>query len=196
MRPPVVPECIPNASILHQRRHFQEVSNFINSLPPSHTRRALGVPRLDVGMVDLVIADIPENQPVPTVSDPDTSWNALDHDFLGELFDFTGEIIHNNGTLLLFHPNDNGDFRESIQDHFPFFGFIIFKEWLGVKRLRLHSAKHMDKATNLFQVVLFVVPPKQSDSTFISSPDTRHFAFAIPMSSRLLALSSTWMIPL
>ena len=41
MRPPVVSECILNASILHQRRHFQEVSDFIISLPSSRTRRAL-----------------------------------------------------------------------------------------------------------------------------------------------------------
>ena len=94
---PVVSQCILNASILHQRRHFQVVSNFIISLPPSHTRRALGVTRLDVGMVDLVIADIPENMPVPNVSDPTysvPSWNISDPGFLGESFDFADEIIH------------------------------------------------------------------------------------------------------
>jgi hypothetical protein len=116
-RPPIVSECILNASILHQRRHFQEVSNFILSLPPSHTWRALGVTRLDVGMADLIIADIPKNLPVPNVSDPAysvPSWNALDPDFLGELFNFADEIIHDDGIFLLFHPDDNGDFRKSI----------------------------------------------------------------------------------
>ena len=49
------------------------------------------------------------------------SWKALDPDLIGELFDFADEIIHDDGALLLFHPYDNGDFRESIQDHFLFF---------------------------------------------------------------------------
>jgi hypothetical protein len=82
-------------------------------------------------MADLVIADIPENLPVPNVSDPAysvPSWNALDSDFIGKLFDFADEILHDNGVLLLFHPNDNGDFMENIQDHFVAFGFTIFKE--------------------------------------------------------------------
>ena len=82
-------------------------------------------------MTDLIIADIPENQPVPNVSDPTYSvfsFNALDLDFLGELIDFADEIIHDDEALLLFHPDNNGDFNESIQDHFVAFGFIIFKE--------------------------------------------------------------------
>ena len=67
-RPPIVSECILNASILHQRHHFQEVSNFLLSLPPSYLRRALGITRSDVGMADLVIADVMENMPVPNAS--------------------------------------------------------------------------------------------------------------------------------
>ena len=187
--PPIVSECILNASILHQRRHFQVVSDFILSLPPSHTRRALGVRRLDVGMADLVIADIPENLPVPNVSDPAysvPSWNALDPDFLGELFDFADEIIHDDGALLLFHPVDNGDFRESIQDHFPAFGFTIFKEWLGVNRLRLHSAKNVDKTTNLFQVVLLVRATKTIGSDLDKRP--RHSSFRLRDANELKAL--------
>ena len=68
-------------------------------------------------MTDLVIADILENLHVPNVSDPAysvPSWNVLHPDFLGKLFDFTDEIIHDDRALLLFHPDDNGDFRESI----------------------------------------------------------------------------------
>jgi hypothetical protein len=40
------------------------------------------------------------------------------------------------------------------------------------------------------------VPPKQLDTTLVSSRDTHHFAFAMPMSSRLFALSLTWMMRL
>ena len=50
--------------------------------------------------------------------------------------------------------------RRAFKDHFAAFGFIIFKEWLRVNRLRLHSAKHVDKTTNLFQVVLLICATK------------------------------------
>ena len=187
--PPVVLEFMLNASIVHQRRHFQEISNFILSLPPSHPKRALGVARSDVGMADLVIADLPENLPVPNVSYPSyniPTWNALDTDFLGELFDFADEILHDDGALLLFHPDDNGDFRESIQDHFAAFGFTIFKEWLGVNRLRLSSAKHKDKTTNLFQVVLLVRATKTIGSDLDKRP--RHSSFCLRDANELKAL--------
>jgi hypothetical protein len=188
-RPPVVSEFMLNSSIVHQRRHFQEISNFILSLPPSHPKRALGVARSDVGMADLIIADIPENLPVPNVSDPSysvPSWNALDSDFLGELFDFADEILHDDEALLLFHPDDNGDFRNSIQDHFAAFGFTIFKEWLGVNRLRLSSAKHKDKTTNLFQVVLLARATKTIGSDLDKRP--RHSSFRLRDANELKAL--------
>ena len=140
-------------------------------------------------MADLVIADIPENLPVPNVSDPSysvPSWNALDTDFLGELFDFADEILHDDGALLLFHEDDNGDFKESIQDHFAAFGFTIFKEWLGVNRLRLHSAKHVDKTTNLFQVVLLVRATKTIGSDLDKRP--RHSSFRLRDANELKAL--------
>jgi hypothetical protein len=187
--PPVVSEFMLNSSIVHQRRHFHEISNFILSLPPSHPKRALGFARSDVGMADLVIADIPENLPVPNVSDPSysvPSWNTLDSDFLGELFDFSDEILHDDGALIIFHPDDNGDFRESIEDHFAAFGFNIFKEWLGVNRLRLSSAKHKDKTTNLFRVVLLVRATKTIGSDLDKRP--RHSSFRFREANELKAL--------
>jgi hypothetical protein len=175
--------------MIHQRRHFQEASNFIIPLPPFHLKRALGVKRLDIGMADFVIADIPENLPVPNVSDPADSvpsWNALDPDFLGELFDFADEIINDDEALLLFHPVDNGDFRENIQGHFAVFGFTIFKEWLEVNHLRLQSAKHVEKTTNLFQVVLLVRAMKTIGSDLEKRP--RHSSFRLRDANELKAL--------
>ena len=78
--------------------------------------------------------DILENLPLHSVSDPSysvPSWNALDIDFLGELFDFMDKIMHDDGALIFFHPDDNGDFRKNIKDHFAAFRFTIFKEWLA-----------------------------------------------------------------
>jgi hypothetical protein len=188
-RPPVVSEFMLNSSIVHQHRHFHEISNFILSLPPSHPKRALDIARSDVGMADLVIADIPENIPVANVSYPSynvPSWNALDSDFLGELFDFADEILHDDGALFFFHPDDNGDFRKNIEDHFAAFGFTIFKEWLGGNRLCLSSAKHKDKTTNLFQVVLLVRATKIIRSDLDKRP--RHSSFRLRDANELKAL--------
>ena len=126
---------------------------------------------------------------MPNVSNPAhniPSWNALDLKFLGELFDFADEIIHDDGALLLFHLDDNGDFKESIQDHFAAFGFTIFKEWQGINRLCLHSAKHVDKTTNLFQVVLLV----RATKTIGSDLDkwARHSSFRLCNANELKAL--------
>jgi hypothetical protein len=191
--PPVVSECILNASILHQRRHFQVVSDFILSLPLSHTRRALGIRRLDVGMADLVIVDIPENQPVPNVSDPTfsvPSWNALDPDFLGELFDFANELspsfiqmsmvtsgrAFKTTSLLLGSLSSRSGWESTV------FAYIQLSIWT--------------RPPTSFKFYYLFVLLKQLDQTLISGPDTRHFAFAMPMSSRLLALSSRWMMSL
>jgi hypothetical protein len=188
-RPPVGSKFMLNFSIGHQYRHFQEISNFILSLPPSHPKRALGVAKSDVGMADFDIADIPENMHVPNISDPSysvPSLNALDSDFLGEFFDFADEILHDDGALLLFHPDDNGDLKESIEDHFVAFGFTIFKEWLGVNHLHLSSAKHKDKTTNLFQVVLLVRATKTIGSDLDKRP--RHSSFRLRDANELKAL--------
>ena len=146
-----------------------------------------------MGMADLVFADIPKNQPVPNVSYPAYSvpfWNALNLDFLGELFDFADKIIHDDGAPL-FHLDDNGDFKDSIQDHFAAFGLTIFK------RIGWESTVFAFIPLNLWtrpltssKLCYLVVPQKQSNLTLISGLDTRHFAFAMPMSSRLLVLSS------
>jgi hypothetical protein len=152
-----------------------------------------------VGITNLVITDIPENLPVPNVSDSSysvPSWNALDRDFLSELFDFSDEILHDDGALLFFHPDDNGDVRESIKDHFTAFGFTIFKNgWESTVFAYLQLSIRTRPPTSSRLYYLFVAP-KQLDLTLISSRGTRHFTFAMPMSSRLLALSSTWMMRL
>ena len=140
-------------------------------------------------MLDVGIADIPENLPVPNVSDLAynvSSWNALDLNFLGELFDFADKIIHDDGALLLFHPDNNVDSIESIEYHFPAFGFTIFNEWLGVNCLRLHSAKHVDKTTNLFQVVLLVRATKTIGSNHDKRP--QHSSFHVRDAIELKAL--------
>ena len=58
------------------------------------------------GVADLIIADLLEGLPVPTVSVPSSvvfTWNEKNDDYLQELFDFTDEMLHDNGVLFFFH---------------------------------------------------------------------------------------------
>ena len=68
---------------------------------------------------------------------------------------------------------------------FCFFGFTNFKEWLGVNRFCLHSAKHVDKTTNLFQIVLFVRATKTIGSDHDKWP--RHSSFRFRDANELKA---------
>ena len=54
------------------------------------------------GATDLVIANLPESMPVPTVSEPSsviTTLNEKSKVYLLELFDFAHEILHSIVTL-------------------------------------------------------------------------------------------------
>jgi hypothetical protein len=56
--------------------------------------------------MDLVIANLLENLPVPTISNPSTSislWNVLSKNFLESLFDFANEHLQDNGAMILIH---------------------------------------------------------------------------------------------
>jgi hypothetical protein len=99
------------------------------------------------GGVDLMIVDIPEGLPVPMVSSPPTSipgWNSVDPNFLPLLFDFGSSLIHDNGALLLFHKDDL-KFKADIRGFANAYYFKILKEWIGINRLPLTSARNASK---------------------------------------------------
>ena len=59
--------------------------------------------------VDLMIMDILEGLPVPTVASPASSvpeWNKLPDRFVEMVFEIASGLIHDSGVLLLFHPDD------------------------------------------------------------------------------------------
>ena len=56
-----------------------------------------------------MIMDIPEGLPVPTVASPTSSvpeWNKLRDRFVETVFEIASGLVHDNGVLLLFHPDD------------------------------------------------------------------------------------------
>jgi hypothetical protein len=94
-----------------------------------------------------MIVDILEGLPVPMVSSPPTSvpeWNSDDKNFLAMLFDMGSFLVHDNGVLLLFH-KDNLKLRADIRSSIKAYHFKILKEWTGINRLPMTSARDASK---------------------------------------------------
>jgi hypothetical protein len=108
------------------------------------------------GGVDLMIVDIPEGLPVPMVSSPPASipgWNSIDENFLSLVFDFGSSLVHDNGALLLFYKDDL-KLRADIRGYANAYHFKIFKEWTGVNRLPLTSARDASKTVSGSSLVM------------------------------------------
>lgn len=57
--------------------------------------------------IDLIIADVPENLPVPLVSDSMVpEWNKRSEGYFEYLFSFAAANLHDDAVLLVIHPND------------------------------------------------------------------------------------------
>lgn len=58
--------------------------------------------------MDLLVADVPDNLPVPQISNPSSSipeWNMTNvDDFVETLFAYAGQHLSDDGALLLFLP--------------------------------------------------------------------------------------------
>jgi hypothetical protein len=105
------------------------------------------------GGVDLMIVDIPKGLPVPMVSFPRTSvldWNPEDKNFLPMVFDFGSFLVHDNGTLLLFYKDDL-KLRADIKGYANAYHF---KEWTGINRLPLTSARDASKTVSGSSLVM------------------------------------------
>jgi hypothetical protein len=114
-----------------------------------------GVQGIDGG-VDLMIVDIPEGLPVPMVSSPPTSvpgWNSVDRNFLPMVFDLGSSLVHDNGALLLFH-KDNLKLRADIRGFAKAYHFSILKEWMGINRLPITSARDASKIVSGSSLVI------------------------------------------
>jgi hypothetical protein len=60
------------------------------------------------------------------------------------VFDFGSSLVHDNGALLLFHKDDL-KLRADIRGYANAYHFKIFKEWMGINRLPLTSARDSSK---------------------------------------------------
>lgn len=94
--------------------------------------------------VDLMIVDIPEGLPIPMFSSSIPSWNFLSDNFLDIVFDFASHHVHDDGALLLFHADDT-QLTSKLKGFLKAYKFMIYKEWMGINRLRLTNAKDNSK---------------------------------------------------
>jgi hypothetical protein len=111
------------------------------------------------GGVDLMIVDIREGLPVNMVSSPPTSvhdWNSDDKNFLAMVFDFGSSLVHDNGMLLLFHKDDL-KLRADIRGYSKAYYFSILKEWMGINRLTITSARDASKIVNDSCLVMCII---------------------------------------
>ena len=109
-----------------------------------------GVRDAKVG-VDLMIMDILEGVPIPTVASPASSvleWNKLPDRFVETIFEIASGLVHDNGVLLLFHPDDL-QMRVDVRGCLKAYHFSLFKKFMGVNRLPLTSAKNASKTVSI-----------------------------------------------
>jgi hypothetical protein len=109
--------------------------------------------------IDLMIVDIPEGLPVPMVSSPPTSVpksNSDDKNFLAMVFDIGSSLVHDNGVLLFFHKDDL-KLRADIRGYSKAYHFSILKEWTGINRLPITSARDASKIVSGSNLVICII---------------------------------------
>ena len=117
-----------------------------------------GIPKATPA-VDLVIADIPEGLPVPGISTPSSSipsWNAKSDKFLLVLFSFCMQYLHDDGVLLIFHPEDP-KWTKELSTYFFNYNFKVgHGPWTCVNPLRLANPRNPNKMVSFTtQFILF-----------------------------------------
>jgi hypothetical protein len=107
--------------------------------------------------VDLIILDIPENLPMPNLSSPATSvppWNTLQVGFLDHVFDFASVHVQDRGAILLFFP-DNLELKAMLRGYMTTYSFVLFREWMGINRLRMTSVRDKTKTVSVLRIFCF-----------------------------------------
>ena len=110
-----------------------------------------------IACFDLIVADIPDGLPVPNVSIPPSnipSWNVLNQEEVIEpIFEFASEFIHDDGAILLFHPQNN-KIKKFTLEHVDTYGFRLLDSWQGVNEMKLSSSKKSKRWVSFIEFFL------------------------------------------
>ena len=93
--------------------------------------------------LDLIIANIPENLPVPGISAPFTSvppWNMRPEGYVESIFEFGDVYLHDDAAILLFHCDDRALYSE-VEEAAEQYNFRLCKDWWGINDIALASPK-------------------------------------------------------
>ena len=101
--------------------------------------------------VNLIIADIPEGLPVPRISTPSSfipSWNTKSDKFLLVFFSFCMQYLHDDGVLLIFHPEDP-KWTKKLSTYFFNYNFKVgYGPWTCVNPLRVANPRNSNKTVS------------------------------------------------
>jgi hypothetical protein len=89
--------------------------------------------------LDLIIVDIPENLPVPGISNPTSAiptWNVRLKKYVDTVFEFADNFLHDNAALLLFHANDR-ELQLEIEEYASTYEFKLLMDWWALNELPL-----------------------------------------------------------
>jgi hypothetical protein len=108
--------------------------------------------------VDLILVDMPESLPVPTISDPPgeiPEWNTAEDDWLDPIFDFADNHLVDDGAIIIIHPYRQST-KANILGYSKATGFTLFKDWTCMNRLHLASPVNHLKTVNFHPLSSFL----------------------------------------
>jgi hypothetical protein len=106
----------------------------------ARSRRHNGVANAKA-ILDLIIVDVPEDLPIPTMSNPADAvplWNQRAESLLEAVFVFAEDYLQDDGAIIVIHPF-HVDAKSTILGYCVGYGFETRKEWLCMNRLHLCS---------------------------------------------------------
>lgn len=102
--------------------------------------------------MDLIVADVPDNLPVPRISSPSDfvpAWNQCNiDDFVETLFAYAVQHLSDDGAILLFLP-ESPLIRKDVLGWAQEYGYVQYKDWWGINELRLSSYRDLRRTVTL-----------------------------------------------
>ena len=78
-----------------------------------------------------MIADIPENLPVPGISTLVPSWNVRSEKYVEHTFEFAHYFLHDDGALVLIHCDDRA-LMQDVDECADQYDMQLLKDWWGI----------------------------------------------------------------
>jgi hypothetical protein len=84
----------------------------------------------------LIIADIPENLPVPGISTTVPNWNKRVDNYVEYVFEMADTFLHDDGALVVIHCDDR-DLMKEIDEAADQYDMKQLMDWWGINELCL-----------------------------------------------------------